>query len=97
MTARQLAVLPGHGDEVYSAAFSPDGRRIVTASEDQTARIWDAATAKLLAVLSGHDDAVCARRVLARRATHRHGLPRSDRADLGRGHGQAARGALGSG
>ena len=58
VTARQLAVLSGHGDEVYSAAFSPDGRRIVTASEDQTARIWDAATAELLAVLSGHDDAV---------------------------------------
>ena len=39
---------------VLSAAFSPDGRRIVTASEDQTARIWDADTAKPLAVLSGH-------------------------------------------
>ena len=27
-----------------SAAFSPDGARIVTASDDRTARIWDAAT-----------------------------------------------------
>ena len=25
-----------------SAAFSPDGARIVTASDDNTARIWDA-------------------------------------------------------
>ena len=38
----QLAVLSGHGDGVWSAAWSPDGRRIVTTSEDQTARIWDA-------------------------------------------------------
>ena len=26
---------------VYSAAFSPDGKRIVTASQDKTARVWD--------------------------------------------------------
>ena len=38
-----------------SAAFSPDGSRIVTASFDLTARIWDAATAKEIALLRGHD------------------------------------------
>ena len=43
---------------VRTAAFSPDGRRIVTASADQTARIWDADTAKQLDVLSGHGDGV---------------------------------------
>ena len=54
----QLAVLTGHGDRLGSAAFSPDGGRIVTASRDKTARIWDARTGVELAVLSGHGDTV---------------------------------------
>jgi energy-coupling factor transporter ATP-binding protein EcfA2 len=44
----------GHEGRVYSAAFSPDGSRIVTASEDKTARIWDAASGNEIAVLRGH-------------------------------------------
>jgi WD40 repeat protein len=40
---------------VTSAAYSPDGARIVTASEDRTARIWDAATGKEITVLRGHE------------------------------------------
>ena len=40
---------------VSSAAFSRDGSRIVTASYDMTARLWDAATAKEIAVLRGHE------------------------------------------
>jgi WD40 repeat protein len=39
---------------VRSAAFSPDGTRIVTASEDNTARVWEASTGKELAQLQGH-------------------------------------------
>src|SRR5207244_2205299 len=37
-------VLSGHGDWVRSAAFSPEGSRVVTASWDMTARVWDATT-----------------------------------------------------
>ena len=37
---KEIAVLPGHDSQVLSAVFSPDGSRIVTASQDQTARIW---------------------------------------------------------
>ena len=65
-------MLSGHGDDVFSAAYSPDGTRIVTASEDKTARIWDAHTGAQLAVLSGHGDRRHFRRLLARRHPHRH-------------------------
>ena len=42
-----------------SAAFSPDGKRIVTASFDKTARIWDAASGKPIGEpLTGHADVV---------------------------------------
>ena len=47
-----------HGGPVYVAAFSADGKRIVTASGDKTARVWDAETGLLLATLSGHTGVV---------------------------------------
>ncbi len=33
---------------INSAQFSPDGQRVVTASDDNTARLWDAANGKPL-------------------------------------------------
>lgn len=38
-----------HQAAVTSAAFSPDGKRVVTASEDTTARVWDTATGEVAA------------------------------------------------
>jgi WD40 repeat protein len=38
---QSIAVLKGHEDGVFSAQFSPDAKRVVTASYDKTARIWD--------------------------------------------------------
>ena len=40
---------------VRSAAFSPDGSRIVTASGNHTARVWETATGKEIGVLRGHE------------------------------------------
>jgi hypothetical protein len=58
MNQRELTVLRGHEEGVNSAAFSPDGARIVTASEDKTARLWDASSGVQIAVLRGHEDKV---------------------------------------
>ena len=41
-----------------SAAYSPDGREIVSASSDRTIRIWDAVTGECKQVLEGHTFAV---------------------------------------
>ncbi|MCB9115615.1 MAG: WD40 repeat domain-containing protein [Caldilineaceae bacterium] len=47
-----------HTDSVWSATFSPDGRTVVTASDDQTARLWDVQTGRQLHQFQGHTDRV---------------------------------------
>ncbi len=56
--APKLILPNGHAAEVYSAQFSPNGKKIVTASGDNSAKIWDANTGILLADLTEHSGAV---------------------------------------
>lgn len=51
--SRVELTLNGHTAPVFSAAFSPDGKRIATASADGTARIWDVSTGKELLSVKG--------------------------------------------
>ncbi|BAZ25279.1 WD-40 repeat-containing protein [Kalymmatonema gypsitolerans NIES-4073] len=50
--------LLGHQGSINYVVFSPDGKRMVTASDDGTARLWDAQTGQKLHVLTGHNDVV---------------------------------------
>jgi hypothetical protein len=47
--AAEVRKAPAVSSRAYSADFSPDGSRIVTASEDKTASIWDARVLTMLA------------------------------------------------
>jgi WD40 repeat protein len=49
-----LITLKGHSKGVGSAAFSPDGQRIVTGGLDNTAKVWEASSGRELLTLKGH-------------------------------------------
>jgi WD40 repeat protein len=51
-------MLEGHTGAVNSISFSPDGQTIVSASADNTVRLWEAETGAEIAVLKGHTGAV---------------------------------------
>jgi WD40 repeat protein len=50
---RLLLALRGHTDEIRGVTWSPDGKRLATASDDKTVRVWDAQTGQETLVLQG--------------------------------------------
>ena len=50
--------LRGHKKSVYSVAFSRDGKTLASGSDDNTVKLWDAATGQELRTLGGHSSFV---------------------------------------
>ncbi|TMQ26342.1 MAG: WD40 repeat domain-containing protein [Deltaproteobacteria bacterium] len=50
--------LEGHTDSVRACAVTPDGRHVVSASEDQTLKVWELASGRAVATLQGHTHVV---------------------------------------
>jgi WD40 repeat protein/tRNA A-37 threonylcarbamoyl transferase component Bud32 len=52
----ETIVCQGHTGLVTSLAFSPDGRRVVSAGEDRVVKLWDTRTGQEALTLRGHTD-----------------------------------------
>lgn len=58
LTGMLIHSLEGHTAEIEYAQFSPNGKKIITASRDSTAKIWDVSSGKLLYSIKGHSGGV---------------------------------------
>jgi WD40 repeat protein/serine/threonine protein kinase len=57
-SGREVWTLGGHTGRVLGVAFSPDGHRLASTSEDKTVKVWDIATGRELLHLCGHKERV---------------------------------------
>ena len=53
-TGQCLKTWRGYGGNIWSIAFSPDGRTLISSGEEQTAKLWDVQTEQCLKILKGH-------------------------------------------
>jgi WD40 repeat protein len=57
-TGKKGRKLKGHSDMVNSVAFSPDGKRVVSGSNDNSVRIWNVAKGRIEHIMRGHSGGV---------------------------------------
>jgi WD40 repeat protein len=54
--SQTLRTLKGYTNSVNAVAVTADGRRAVSASADQTLRLWDLANGQTIRTFEGHTD-----------------------------------------
>lgn len=54
LTSQCLQTLQGHTQQVWTVAYSPDGRTIVSSGDEQFLRLWNVATGTCCKTFSGH-------------------------------------------
>src|SRR5262245_54488839 len=54
----EIAIQIRHVGAITAVAFSPDGMRLIAGSEDETLKLWEAATGKLIRTFGGHASGV---------------------------------------
>ena len=57
-TGQEIRTFKGHGLDVRSVAFSPDGKRLASVSSDDTVKVWDAQTGQELLTFQGGGESV---------------------------------------
>uniref|UniRef100_A0A8J6ZM29 PQQ-binding-like beta-propeller repeat protein n=1 Tax=Desmonostoc muscorum LEGE 12446 TaxID=1828758 RepID=A0A8J6ZM29_DESMC len=55
---RLLRTLTGHSNSVNAVAVTPNGQQVISASNDDTLKVWNLATGEKLFTLTGHSDSV---------------------------------------
>jgi len=58
MTGKCDCVLIGHEKEISKCQFNNQGTRVITASSDNSCKVWDAVSGIMLQSLDGHEDEV---------------------------------------
>ncbi|NJN12173.1 MAG: hypothetical protein HC815_31125 [Richelia sp. RM1_1_1] len=53
-----MRILEGHTNSIFSAIYSPDGKKIASGSSDKTIIIWDVDTGECIRILEGHTNRV---------------------------------------
>jgi WD40 repeat protein len=53
-TADTRRLMNGHTDKITCIVYCPELSRVITGSQDKTARVWDVATGECVHVLEGH-------------------------------------------
>ncbi|HKJ60686.1 MAG TPA: WD40 repeat domain-containing protein, partial [Hyphomicrobiales bacterium] len=59
-TGREVRTFSGHSGHVFAAAFSPDGRFVLSGTADETLKLRETETGRAIRTFTDHLDAVLA-------------------------------------